>query len=315
MVAAREPVRIAGRYEIIDCIASGGMATVYRGWDYHTDRFVAIKALRLADVAAGDPFAVERFRREAQAAARVTHPNIVAIYDFVEDLGGLFLIMEYVDGLTLKQFIAGRGSLSPPRALAIAEQVCAGLAAAHAHGVVHRDVKPQNILLTADGRARLTDFGIVQLADREALTHSGIVLGTADYLAPEQACGETVTPVADLYALGIVLFEMLTGVLPFTGANPVAVAMRHANEQVPSLRAVAPDLSPAIEQVVRGAVMKDPRKRYQSAAQMGRELRRCRLLLSHPTVVSLPMRLPRKRKFPLFAWLGHGRRTRRATTG
>ncbi|HKD74673.1 MAG TPA: protein kinase, partial [Ktedonobacterales bacterium] len=182
-----DPPRIAGRYEAINIIATGGMATVYRGWDHTIGRYVAIKALHIPEDPLSDPFAVERFRREAQAAAQIAHPNVVMIYDFVEERENQFLIMEFVDGTNLKRYIADRGPLPANRALGIAEQVCAALTAAHARGMVHRDIKPQNILLTPDGRVRLTDFGIVRVADSDALTHSGIVLGTADYLSPEQA--------------------------------------------------------------------------------------------------------------------------------
>ncbi len=301
---SREPVRIAGRYEVIDTIASGGMATVYRGWDYHTDRYVAIKALRPTGPTPSDSFAVERFRREARAAARLTHPNVVTLYDFVEDFGGQFLIMEYVDGMDLKHFIGERGALSPARALAIAEQVCSALAAAHARGVIHRDVKPQNILLTPDGRVRLTDFGIVRLAGTDALTRTGIVLGTADYLSPEQACGEAITPVADLYSLGVVLYEMLVGEPPFSGVSPVAIAMRHANEVVPSVRAADPSLPAEVDAVVKIAVAKDPRKRYRTAAQMGRALWLSRRQLTRPAPLALPARHTRRLGL---AWLG-GRR-------
>ena len=205
------PTLIVGRYEIITPIASGGMATVYRGWDHFIGRYVAIKALRPPDNPSADPHGVERFRREAQAAAKIAHPNVVIVYDFLDDDDEQYLLMEFVDGINLKRLLSQRGPLPIARALHITEQMCAALAAAHARGLIHRDIKPQNILLTSDGRARLTDFGIVRTMDGDALTRSGIVLGTADYLSPEQARGDRLGAQSDLYSLGVVLFEMLTG--------------------------------------------------------------------------------------------------------
>jgi serine/threonine protein kinase len=269
-------MKVANRYEVIAPIASGGMATVYRGWDYNTRRYIAIKALRPLDNGSNDSAARERFRREAQAAARIGHPNVVRVYDFVEEMNRQFLIMEFVDGINLKRHIAEQGPLPHSQALAIAEQVCAALAAAHARGMIHRDIKPQNILLTPDNRVRLTDFGIVRVADYAGLTHSGIVLGTADYLAPEQARGDPLSPATDIYSLGIVLYEMITGEPPFKGTNPVSIAMQHASETVPYLRDFDPTIPSEIEAVLRQAVHKEARKRFQSAAMMARALRQCR---------------------------------------
>lgn len=284
----KEAIRIGDRYEVIDLIAAGGMGAVYRGWDFHIPRYVAIKALRSSIDPSSDPLASERFRREAQSAARINHPNVVTIYDFLEDRGGQFLIMEYVDGANLKRHITDRGTLQVIRALAIAEQVCAALAAAHACGLVHRDIKPQNILLTPDGRVRLTDFGIVRVAGDDTLTRSGIVLGTADYLSPEQAYGEKLGPSSDLYSLGIVIYEMLTGAVPFTGISPITVAMRHATEQVPSPRALNPAVPPSVEAIWRVSVAKEPRKRYRTAMAMARALRKCRQELMRPLPFPAP---------------------------
>ena len=288
---SRGSIAIGKRYEVIDLIAAGGMAAVYRGWDFHVPRFVAIKALRPGPENEADELAVERFRREAQAAAQIAHPNVVRIFDFLEEHDNQFLIMEYVDGINLKRHITDQGQLPVVKTLAIAEQVCAGLAAAHERGMIHRDIKPQNILLTPDGRVRLTDFGIVRLADADGLTKSGIVLGTADYLSPEQAYGEDLGPPSDLYSLGIVMYEMLTGQPPFTGANPISVAMRHASETVPSPRTLNPEVPPALEQVWRAAVAKEPRKRYRTAAAMARALRKCRQDMQHTSATALSMEL------------------------
>jgi serine/threonine protein kinase len=306
---------IARRYEIIAPIASGGMATVLRAWDHTIGRYVAIKALRPPAEPSLDPHTEERFRREAQASAKLAHPNVVMIYDYLEERGQQFLIMEYVDGVNLKRCIADRGSLPPVRALAITEQICAALAAAHARGLIHRDIKPQNILLTTDGRARLTDFGIVRMADSDALTYSGVVLGTADYLSPEQARGDHLGPQSDLYSLGVVLFEMLTGEPPFIGANPVSVAMRHATEAIPTLATRAPHLPKELETLLRKAVEREPKRRYRSAVIMGRAVQELRLRLSAPLPLAAaafdpapdlhivrPVTAPRRPRFALLRW-------------
>ncbi len=277
---------VARRYEAITPIASGGMATVWRGWDHFIGRYVAIKALHPADQPALDPHAAARFRREAQAAAQIAHPNVVMIYDFIVERGQQFLIMEFVDGVNLKRFIADHGPLPVARALGITDQICAALAAAHARGLIHRDIKPQNILLTVDGRARLTDFGIVRLADGDALTHSGIVLGTADYLAPEQARGDRLGPQTDIYSLGVVLFEMLTGTPPFTGANPVSIAMRHATEALPTLASRNPHLPADLEALLRKAVEREPKRRYRTATLMSQAIHAYRQRHLRPTPIA-----------------------------
>ena len=222
-----EGTLIAGRYEIREHIATGGMASVFKTWDHRVERIVAIKVLRSLDK--NDQRAVERFRREARAAAALAHPNAVTIYDFVEEKGQYFLVMEYIHGPTLKQLIGQRRQLQPREAIEIAAQVCAVLQVAHARGFIHRDIKPQNIMLAWSGGAgglgdggawvKLTDFGIVRVAEDAGLTNSGIVLGTADYLSPEQARGETLTASSDLYLLGVVMFEMLAGRPPFCGSD------------------------------------------------------------------------------------------------
>jgi serine/threonine protein kinase len=275
-------ILIKRRYEIIAPIASGGMAVVARAWDHVIGRYVAVKALRAPENPEIDPYAVERFRREAQAAARITHPNVVAIYDFIEENTRQYLVMEYVDGINLKRLVAEQGPFPVSRALAITEQICAALAAAHARGIIHRDIKPQNILLTPDGRARLTDFGIVRVSGDDALTRSGIILGTADYLSPEQARGERLTPQTDLYSLGVVLYEMLTGVPPFAGDSPVTVARLHATMVIPPLAEMNPDLPAGLEAVLRKAVEREPRRRYRTAIAMGQAMRAFRMECSGP---------------------------------
>jgi len=282
---------IAGRYEIREHIATGGMASVYKTWDHRVERIVAIKVLRSLDK--NDLRAVERFRREARAAAALTHPNAVTIFDFVEEWGQYFLVMEYINGPTLKQLIGQTRQLQAAQAIDIAAQVCDVLQVAHARGFIHRDIKPQNIMLAWGGGGggipnmsssqssqerplvKLTDFGIVRVLEEGGLTNSGIVLGTADYLSPEQARGETLTASSDLYSLGVVMFEMLAGRPPFVGPTAVSIAMQHASTNPPALRLFNPTVPPAVEQIVMRSLEKEPEDRFQSAAEMQQALRQC----------------------------------------
>src|SRR5579883_1150433 len=278
-----EGTLIAGRYEIREHIATGGMASVFKTWDHRVERIVAIKILRSLDK--NDQRAVERFRREARAAAALAHPNAVTIYDFVEEMGQYFLVMEYIHGPTLKQLIGQRRQLQPREAIEIAIQVCAVLQVAHTRGFIHRDIKPQNIMLAWGGGAaggsladggvwvKLTDFGIVRVAEDAGLTNSGIVLGTADYLSPEQARGETLTASSDLYSLGVVMFEMLTGRPPFVGPTAVSIAMQHASANPPPLRQFNPSLPISVERVVMRALEKEPEDRFHSAIELQQALR------------------------------------------
>jgi serine/threonine protein kinase len=277
-----EGTLIAGRYEIREHIATGGMASVFKTWDHRVERIVAIKILRSLDK--NDSRAVERFRREARAAASLAHPNAVTIYDFVEEQGQYFLVMEYIQGPTLKQLVGQRRQLQAREAIEIAAQVCAVLQVAHARRLIHRDIKPQNIMLAWSGAAslgdggawvKLTDFGIVRVAEEAGLTNSGIVLGTADYLSPEQARGETLTASSDLYSLGVVMFEMLTGRPPFVGPTAVSIAMQHASANPPALHQFNPNIPPALEQLVIRTLQKEPDDRFSSAAEMQQALRIC----------------------------------------
>jgi len=276
---------IAGRYEIREHIATGGMASVYKTWDHRVERIVAIKVLRTLDK--NDQRAVERFRREARYAAALTHPNAVTIFDFVEEWGQYFLVMEYINGPTLKQLIGQNRQLQARQAVEIAAQVCDVLQVAHAKGFIHRDIKPQNIMLTWSGGSsngnmsserplvKLTDFGIVRVVEEGGLTNSGIVLGTADYLSPEQARGETLTASSDLYSLGVVMFEMLAGRPPFVGPTAVSIAMQHASSNPPSLRQYNANIPPAVEKIVMRALEKEPEDRFHSAQEMQQALRYC----------------------------------------
>ena len=269
---------IAQRYEIIEHLADGGMASVYKAWDRRVDRPVAIKVL--PTIAKTNVRIIERFRREARTAAALAHPNAVSIYDFIQESEQYFLVMEFINGPTLKQLIAQRRQLLPREALEVGAQICAVLQLAHSRGFIHRDIKPQNIMLTSggsNGRAlvKLTDFGIVQIAEAAGLTTDGIVLGTADYLSPEQARGERLTGSSDLYSLGVVLFEMLTGRLPFVAASAIAVAMLHSSSKPPLLRQFNTNIPLSVEQIVLKTLDKNPKDRFKSALEMERILRDC----------------------------------------
>jgi eukaryotic-like serine/threonine-protein kinase len=257
---------LGNRYRLGERIAAGGMGSVYRAVDETLGRRVAVKLLRRA--LADDPTFLERFRREARAAATVSHPGVAGVYDYGELGGQPFIVMELVEGETLAERIAARGRLPWPEAFAVAEQVARALAAAHAHGLVHRDVKPANILLGADGRAKVTDFGIAKAAQAATLTGTGMVLGSASYVAPEQAQGGDVGPAADQYSLGCVLFEAVTGEPPYRGASAVAIASQHVSAPVPDPRHTAPDLPAPVADLIRRALDKEPDRRFASAAAM-----------------------------------------------
>jgi tRNA A-37 threonylcarbamoyl transferase component Bud32 len=261
---------LGDRYRLGERIAAGGMGSVYRAVDETLGRQVAVKALRreLAD----DPTFLERFRREARAAACLSHPGVAGVYDYGELGGQPFIVMELVEGETLAERLAARGRLPWREAFAIGEQVAAALAAAHAHGLVHRDVKPANILLGRDGRAKVTDFGIAQAAQAATLTRTGMVLGSANYVAPEQAKGGHVGPAADLYSLGCVLFEAVTGETPYHGGNAVAIATQHVSAPVPDPRERARDLPPEAAALITRALQKHPAGRFASGAAMAAAL-------------------------------------------
>jgi serine/threonine-protein kinase len=262
-----------GRYRVLGRLGVGGMATVYLAEDSSLGRKVALKVM--AERYAEDGEFVERFRREAQAAARLNHPNIIAVYDRGEADGRPYIAMEYLQGRTLKQVIQAEGPLPPERAIAIAMQVLAGLRYAHEHGVVHRDVKPHNVLVGDDGRIKVTDFGIAHAGDPQ-MTEVGSIVGTAQYLSPEQARGRSVGPQTDIYSLGVVLYEMLAGRVPFEGDSSVAIAMQHVSDQPPPLRSLAPDVPESLALVVAHAMLKDPSQRYGSADEFSADLDRVR---------------------------------------
>ena len=266
MWAALEGTSIASRYELRAHLATGGMSAIFKGWDYRLSRPVAIKMLRQLEDA--EPGTLERFRREARATAALRNDHIVQVYDFIEEYGCHYLVMELVDGINLKQRIFEQGPLDWREALSIGADICRALQEAHDKGFIHRDIKPQNILLDPGGIAKLTDFGIVYAGSARSITTSGIVLGTADYISPEQAQGLALQPQTDIYSLGIVLYEALTGALPYAGTTTVSVAMLHATAPVPSLREYRPDLPEDVEAIVIRALQKDPADRFASAREM-----------------------------------------------
>jgi eukaryotic-like serine/threonine-protein kinase len=265
---------IADRYELEELVGSGGMSDVFRARDNQLDRRIAIKILH--ERYAADPEYLARFRTEARSVARLSHPNIVTVIDRGDDAGRQYIVFEYVDGENLKELVRRSGRLPVRRAIELALPVADGLAFAHQQGLVHRDVKPQNVLLSREGEVKVTDFGIARSLDVEhGVTQTGTVLGTGEYLAPEQASGKPVSPATDVYSLGVVLWEMLAGEVPFRGENFVAVALRHVNEPVPSLREVRPDVSPRLAAAVERALAKDPARRFPSMAALAKELRAC----------------------------------------
>jgi eukaryotic-like serine/threonine-protein kinase len=262
----------SNRYEIQRGIARGGMAEVYLARDQLLDRPVAVKVL-FAEYAR-DPSFVERFRREAQSAAGLNHPNIVAIYDWGQERGTYFIVMEYVRGRSLRDVVQVNGAFSARRTAEIGAEIAGALEFAHRNGVVHRDVKPGNVLLTADGDIKVTDFGIARADTSEALTQTGAVMGTATYFSPEQAQGLPVDGRSDVYSLGVVLYEMVTGAPPFTGESPVAVAYKHVREDPDPPSGRAPDLPPDLEHIILTAMAKDADSRYQTAEELRTDLLR-----------------------------------------
>ena len=259
------------RYRLVSPLGEGGMASVYIANDERLGRRVAIKVLAAHLVT--DPQFVARFQHEAEAAAKLSHPNVVSVYDFGHDGARHYIVMELVSGRNLKEIIVERGPLPPAQILTIMTQVLDGLAYAHDHGLVHRDIKPQNILVTKDGLAKLADFGIAKAADASPATQTAVVLGSAHYLSPEQASGEEVTPQSDIYSAGVVLYELATGDVPFDGSSLLAVASRHINDMPQDPSVINPELPTGFSRVILCALSKDPANRFSSAAEMREAIR------------------------------------------
>lgn len=273
-----------GRYELEQKLGEGGMAVVYRGIDRRLNRRVAIKILH--SHYATDRDFLDRFQHEAQAAALLNHPNVVNVYDVGQDGTTHYIVMEYVEGTNLKTLINREGPLPIARAVTIAMAVAQGLAAAHKFGLIHRDIKPQNIMVRPDGHVQITDFGIAKSHLSTALTQTGITFGTADYISPEQARGEPATPRSDIYALGVTLFEMLTARLPFSADNAVAVAMQHVSAPPPALRQFNPQVPPQLEALVHRALAKDPSQRPANAEEFAHLLKNYRTISDQETTLN-----------------------------
>src|SRR5690348_8808020 len=274
-----QPRLLGGRYQVGELLGYGGMAEVHRGRDLRLGRDVAIKTLR-HDLARDATFQL-RFRREAQNAAQLNHPAIVAVYDTGEERGSageelLYIVMEFVNGRTLKEVLAAEGPLQPRRALEISADICAALEFSHRHGIIHRDVKPGNVMLTQTGQVKVMDFGIARAlaSGASTMTQTSAVIGTAQYLSPEQARGDAVDARRDVYATGCVIFELLTGHPPFVGDNPVSVAYQHVREDPRAPSESNPDVTPDVDAVVLKALSKNPANRYQSAGEMRADLLR-----------------------------------------
>lgn len=253
---------LARRYELQELIGGGGMADVYKAQDKLLDRAVAVKILH--QQYANDAEFVEKFRREATAAAKLAHPNIVNIYDVGEDGGSQYIVMEYVSGPTLKEVIQQKGCLEPIEAVRIAKEIASALESAHRNNLVHCDIKPHNILVMPDGHIKVTDFGIARAVSASTMTYSGSVMGSVHYFSPEQAKGTVITTKSDVYSLGVVLYEMLTGQLPFNGETSVSIALKHLQEEPVPIRQINPSIPPVLEAIVQKAMSKDPADRPSS---------------------------------------------------
>ena len=265
--------RINDRYEIIRLIGEGGMANVYLAYDTILERNVAVKVLR-GDLADDEKF-VRRFQREAISASSLSHPNIVEMYDVGEDNGNFYIVMEYIDGKTLKQLIKKRGHLTASEAVDIMCQLTDGLAHAHDSYIIHRDIKPQNIMILEDGLVKITDFGVAMALNASDLTQTNSVMGSVHYLPPEQAAGKGSTIKSDIYSLGIVLYEMLAGTMPFRGETAVEIALKHIKNPMPSIRKINPKIPQALENVILKATAKNPKNRYNNVRELYDDLKTC----------------------------------------
>ncbi|UKK99220.1 Stk1 family PASTA domain-containing Ser/Thr kinase [Brevibacillus brevis] len=268
-----EGQRLGGRYQIESRVGGGGMAIVYKAKDLILNRPVAVKVLR-SQFGTDEDF-VNRFRREAQAVASLSHPNVVGVYDVGQDGDTHYMVMEYIEGYTLKEVIIQRGALPVEEAVRIAEQICDALDHAHQNQIIHRDIKPHNIMIGKNGRVKVTDFGIARAVTSATITHTNAMLGSVHYFSPEQARGGITGEKSDIYSLGIVLYEMVTGELPFSGDSPISVALKHLQEPLPEPRQVNPAIPQSVENVILKALVKDPFLRYASASEMLEDLETC----------------------------------------
>ena len=265
--------KISDRYQIIKSIGEGGMANVYLAYDTILDRNVAVKVLR-GDLANDEKF-VRRFQREALSASSLSNPNIVEVYDVGEDNGEYYIVMEYVEGKHLKALLKKRGKLTVPEVIDITLQITNGLSVAHDSYIIHRDIKPQNILILENGMIKITDFGIAVAMNATQLTQTNSVMGSVHYLPPEQASGKGATLQSDIYSIGILMYELLTGKLPFRGDNAVEIALKHLKEPMPSIRDEIPDIPQSVENIILKATAKNPKNRYSDAREMNEDLKTC----------------------------------------
>jgi serine/threonine-protein kinase len=285
---------IADRYEVEELVGHGGMSSVYKAKDSLLERHVALKILH-EQYSADEDF-IERFKREARSVAQLQHPNIVTVIDRGEENGRQFIVFEFIDGENLKELVVRKGRLGVREALEIALEVARGLAFAHEQGLVHRDVKPQNVLLNGDGRAKVTDFGIARSVDVDGMTQTGTVLGTSNYIAPEQASGQPVDVHSDVYALGVVLYELLAGDVPFPGESFIAVAMKHMHEPAPNLLDVRGDVPLRVAAAVDRALEKDPEQRFPTMDAFAAELEACLAELERGPEGDATMVIPSERR-------------------
>ena len=265
--------KISDRYQIIKSIGEGGMANVYLAYDTILDRNVAVKVLR-GDLAGDEKF-VRRFQRDALSASSLSNPNIVEVYDVGEDNGEYYIVMEYVEGKHLKSLLKKRGKLTVPEVVDITLQITSGLSVAHDSYIIHRDIKPQNILILENGMIKITDFGIAVAMNATQLTQTNSVMGSVHYLPPEQASGKGATLQSDIYSIGILMYELLTGKLPFRGDNAVEIALKHLKEPMPSIRDEYPDIPQSVENIILKATAKNPKNRYSDAREMNEDLKTC----------------------------------------
>lgn len=265
--------KINDRYQIIKSIGEGGMANVYLAYDTILDRNVAVKVLR-GDLATDEKF-VRRFQREALSASSLSHPNIVEVYDVGEDNGQYYIVMEYIEGCQLKQLLKKRGRLTLSEVIDIMLQITDGLSVAHDAYIIHRDIKPQNIMILDSGLVKITDFGIAMAMNSTQLTQTNSVMGSVHYLPPEQANGKGSTLQSDIYSMGILMYELLTGELPYKGDNAVEIALKHLKENIPSVREKFPEIPQSVENIIIKATAKNPKNRYADARSMNEDLRTC----------------------------------------
>lgn len=292
-----EGMKLAGRYKILHSLGGGGMAVVYKAKDLLIDRYVAVKVMNNSLV--HDQDFIRRFFREAKAAGSLSHPNIVSVFDVGREGSVYYMVMEYVQGPSLIQLIKKEGPLSPEKAVYIASQICDGLSHAHRHGIIHRDIKPHNILVAEDHRYKVTDFGISYFPSASTITtKTGYVMGSVHYFSPEQASGGQIDCSSDIYSLGILLYEMLTKKVPFNGTSSISIALKHLQEPVPDPRIYNPAIPEALRQVLLRALDKDPKKRYQTAAEMKHALQHA---LKKPNARMLPVNRQQQNR-PVRKW-------------